>query len=81
MARLENNSLNISYTVVEFMLYFTKAGAPVRMRAKGNKLSSEMKAAIKHIKKGGILTFAEIKIKGPSGKVTTLDGSLTLTVI
>jgi hypothetical protein len=81
VARLENNPLNISYTVVEFMLYTTKAGAPVRIRAKGNRISSEMKNAIKRIKLGGILTFAEIKIKGPSGKVTTLDGSLTLTLI
>ena len=37
-----------------------------------------MKNAIKRIPKGGNLTFAEIKVKGPGGKVSTLEGGLVL---
>jgi len=77
-AKLGNSPLNVPYSVVEFMLYTTKEGAPVRIRAKGNRISGEMKNAIKRIPKGGNLTFAEIKVKGPSGKVTTLEGGLVL---
>jgi len=77
-AKLGNSPLNVPYSVVKFMLYTTKEGAPVRIRAKGNRISGEMKNAIKRIPKGGNLTFAEIKVKGPSGKVSTLEGGLVL---
>ena len=37
-----------------------------------------MKAIIKKIPKGANLTFTEIKVKGPGGKETTLEGGLVL---
>ena len=76
IAKLGESPLDVSYEVVEFSLYTTLNGSPVRLKSKGNRLTSEMKSAIKRIPKGGNLTFAEIKVKGPDGKISSLESGL-----
>ena len=77
-AKLGNSPLNVPYTVSGFMLYATKDGSPIREYAKNDRLTGKMKAIIKKIPKGANLTFTEIKVKGPGGKETTLEGGLVL---
>jgi hypothetical protein len=77
-AKLGDSPLNVPYKVSGFMLYATKDGSPIREYAKNDKLTGKMKAIIKKIPKGANLTFTEIKVKGPGGKETTLEGGLVL---
>ena len=77
-AKLGDSPLNVPYTVSGFMLYATKDGSPIREYAKNDRLTGKMKAIIKKIPKGANLTFTEIKVKGPGGKETTLEGGLVL---
>ena len=44
------------------------------LTSKSNRLTPDMKAAIKKIPKRGALTFSSIKVKGPSGSPFVLDG-------
>ncbi len=68
LAKLDNSPLNVKYDVVSFEMLVVKNGKVITMKTKGEKLSGEMKKAIKKLKKGGRVTFQNIAAKGPGGK-------------
>ena len=73
-AKLGDSPLNVTYKVVGFAMFTTKNGQPITYTSKSNRLTPDMKAAIKKIPKRGALTFSSIKVKGPSGSPFVLDG-------
>ena len=54
---------------------------PVRLGAMDDKLTPQMKAALKKIPKNGSLTFTNVKVKGPSGRVSRLESGIVLKLI
>ena len=62
-------------------MFTTKNGQPITYKSKTNRLTGEMKAAIKKIPKRGSLTFSSIKVQGPKGKPITLEGGIILKLI
>lgn len=79
-AQLGESPLDVPYTVTSFVMLTVKNGQPIRLKSNGERLSGQMKAAIKKINKGGTLTFTGVKVKGPSGKEQPLDAGLVLTL-
>ena len=80
-AKLGDSPLNVPYKVTEFSMFTTKNGQPITYKSKTNRLTGEMKAAIKKIPKRGSLTFSSIKVQGPKGKPITLEGGIILKLI
>ncbi len=75
-AKLPNSPLDVKYTVTSFQMLVIKGGKAVTLKSKSNKLTGKMKGAIKAMGKGSILSFTNIKAKGPSGKARPI-GNLT----
>jgi gliding motility-associated protein GldM len=80
-ASLGESPLDVPYTVVSFTMFTTKGGAPIELNSKSDKLTPQMKAALKKIPKNGSLTFTRVKVKGPSGKVSQLESGIVLKLI
>ena len=80
-AKLGESPLDVPYQVVSFSMYTTKNGSPITYKATNNRLTGLMKAAIKKIPKGGNLTFTMVKVKGPGGKISQLDGGIVIKLI
>ena len=80
-AKLGESPLDVPYQVVSFSMYTTKNGSPITYKSTNNRLTGLMKAAIKKIPKGGNLTFTMVKVKGPGGKVSQLDGGIVIKLI
>ena len=80
-ASLGDSPLDVPYTVVSFTMFTTKGGAPIELNSKSDKLTPQMKAALKKIPKNGSLTFTRVKVKGPSGKVSQLESGIVLKLI
>lgn len=68
IAKLGNSPLNVPYEVTSFEMLIVKGGKVATVRSKSNKLTGEMKNAIKKMAAGSPLTFSNVKAKGPSGK-------------
>jgi gliding motility-associated protein GldM len=82
IAQLGESPLDVPYEVTEFVMLTVKNGQPIRLKSKGNRLTSAMKEAIKKTNKGGSLTFTSVKVKRlPSGKPQPLDAGLVLRLI
>ena len=79
-AQLGESPLDVPYSVTSFVMLTVKNGQPIRLKSNGERLSGQMKAAIKKMSKGGTLTFTGVKVKGPSGKEQPLDAGLVLTL-
>jgi gliding motility-associated protein GldM len=79
-AQLGESPLDVPYSVTSFVMLTVKNGQPIRLKSNGERLSGQMKAAIKKMAKGGTLTFTGVKVKGPSGKEQPLDAGLVLTL-
>jgi hypothetical protein len=80
-ASLGESPLDVPYEVVSFTMFTTKGGAPIELNSKTNRLTKTMLAAMKKIPKNGSLTFTRVKVKGPSGRVSLLDGGIVLKLI
>ena len=80
-ASLGDSPLDVPYSVVSFTMFTTKGGAPIELNSKSDKLTPQMKAALKKIPKNGSLTFTRVKVKGPSGKVSQLESGIVLKLI
>tara|TARA_B100000768_G_scaffold128792_1_gene119410 strand:+ start:738 stop:2747 length:2010 start_codon:yes stop_codon:yes gene_type:complete len=80
-ASLGDSPLDVPYEVVSFTMFTTKGGAPIELESKTNRLTTTMLAAMKKIPKNGSLTFTRVKVKGPSGRVSQLDGGIVLKLI
>ena len=81
-ANLGDSPLNVPYKVVAFKLFTTKNGQPIEYSSKSNRLTGEMKAAVKKIPKGGSLTFTGIDvINETNGKKTRLESGIVLKLI
>ena len=80
-AKLGESPLDVPYQVVSFSMYTTKNGSPITYKSTNNRLTGLMKAAIKKIPKGGNLTFTMVKVKGPGGKISQLDGGIVIKLI
>lgn len=80
-ASLGESPLDVPYEVVSFTMFTTKGGAPIELNSKSNKLTPQMKAAIRKIPKNGSLTFTRVKVKGPSGRVSQLESGIVLKLI
>jgi gliding motility-associated protein GldM len=74
IAKLGNSPLNVPYTVSSFEMVLVKGGKVITVKSKSNKLTGEMKAAIKKMAGGSQLTFTNVKAKGPSGKSQPIGG-------
>ena len=61
-ASLGQSPLDVPYTVVSFTMFTTKGGAPIELNSKSDKLTPQMKAAIKKIPRNGSLTFTRVKV-------------------
>ena len=73
--------MDVPYQVVGFAMFTTKNGSPVTYKSKSNRLTPQMKAAVKKIPKGGNLTFTAVDVKGPSGKVKRLESGIVIKLI
>ena len=62
-------------------MFTTKGGAPIELNSKSDKLTPQMKNALKKIPKNGSLTFTRVKVKGPSGRVSQLESGIVLKLI
>jgi len=80
-ASLGESPLDVPYSVVSFTMFTTKGGAPIELNSKSDKLTPDMKAALKKIPKNGSLTFTRVKVKGPSGRVSQLESGIVLKLI
>ena len=81
-ANLSDSPLNVPYKVVSFKMFTTKDGNPIEYQSKSNKLTSQMKASIKKIPKGGSLVFTGIDvINEANGKKTRLETGIVLKLI
>lgn len=76
-AKLGDSPLNVPYKVVSFKLEGTKNGIGYSLPSNKDKLSGKMKATIKTMSKGSVLTFTNIKVE-TGGKVSLLDGGLVI---
>ena len=81
VAKLGDSPLDVPYQVVGFAMFTTKNGSPVTYKSKSNRLTPQMKAAVKKIPKGGNLTFTAVDVKGPSGKVKRLESGIVIKLI
>lgn len=61
--------LDIKYSVASFDLMINVGGAPKTISAKGPGMTSEMKKALSAQGKGSIISFSNVKVKGPNGTV------------
>ena len=81
-ANLGDSPLNIPYKVVSFKMFTTKNGQPIEYKSKSNKLTPEMRNALKKIPKGGSLVFTGIDvINEANGKKTRLEAGIVLKLI
>jgi gliding motility-associated protein GldM len=70
--------LDIKYTVASFDLMVTVGGAPKRMSSGSAAMSGEMKQALSAQNKGSIISFTNVKVNGPNGKVSIPGASFQL---
>lgn len=80
LARMENFEYDAKFTVTAFDLTIVSGGDMKDYSANGNRLSGEMKTALKKVKLGDTVLVSGIKCKGPDGTVRNL-GTLQLKVI
>ena len=80
-ASLGESPLDVPYSVVSFTMFTTKGGAPIELNSKSDRLTPQMKAALKKIPKNGSLTFTRVKVKGPGGRVSQLESGIVLKLI
>tara|TARA_B110001452_G_scaffold171644_1_gene143749 strand:+ start:34 stop:840 length:807 start_codon:yes stop_codon:yes gene_type:complete len=80
-ASLGQSPLDVPYSVVSFTMFTTKGGAPIELNSKSDKLTPQMKAALKKIPKNGSLIFTRVKVKGPRGRISQLESSIVLKMI
>ncbi|MCT4580210.1 MAG: hypothetical protein N4A35_02245 [Flavobacteriales bacterium] len=73
-AKIGDSPLDVKYEVVSFDMVVMKKGQPVSISSKSSKLSGEMKNAIKKMPAKSMLTFTNIKAKGPSGRAQPIGG-------
>jgi len=66
-AKLPNSPLNVKYTVTSFEMAVTVKGQPLKKRANGFRLTSDMKNILSQLKPGSNVAFRNIKAKGPAG--------------
>ena len=81
VAKLGDSPLDVPYTVVGFSMFTTKNGSPITYKSKSNRLTPQMKAAVKKIPKGGNITFTAVDVKGPGGKVKRLESGIVIKLI
>jgi gliding motility-associated protein GldM len=74
LAKLGDSPLNVKYTVTGFKMIVSKGGKIAELKARGGKLTGDMKNAIKKMPKGTSLTFVGISASGPSGKSVPIGG-------
>ena len=81
-ATLGDSPLDVPYKVTKFSFYTTKNGNPVTYNSKTDKLTTQMKAAIKKMPKGATLTFSGIEVLNlKNQKKIKLDGGIILKLI
>ena len=81
-ANLGDSPLNVPYKVVSFTMFTTKNGQPIEYKSKSNKLTPDMRSALKKIPKGGSLTFTGIDvINETNGKKIRLESGIVLKLI
>ena len=81
-ANLGDSPLNVPYRVVSFTMFTTKNGQPIEYKSKSNKLTPEMRNALKKIPKGGSLTFTGIDvINETNNKKIRLESGIVLKLI
>ncbi len=79
-ALIGDSPLDVKYSVVSFKISGIKNGKGFDMKAKGNKLTGQMKSYIKKIGKGSKLIITDVFAKGPGGKAKNI-GALVFKVI
>ena len=81
-ATLGDSPLDVPYKVTRFSFYTTKNGNPVTYNSKTDKLTTQMKDAIKKMPKGATLTFSGIEVLNlKNQKKIKLDGGIILKLI
>jgi gliding motility-associated protein GldM len=76
-AKLGDSPLNVPYKVVSFKMEGTSNGIGYSFNSTRNRLSDKMRATIKKMSKGSVITFTNIKVE-TGGKVSLLDGGLVI---
>jgi hypothetical protein len=76
-AKLGDSPLNVPYKVVSFKMEGTSNGIGYSFNSTRNRLSEKMRATIKKMSKGSVITFTNIKVE-TGGKVSLLDGGLVI---
>ncbi len=75
VAKLGNSPLNVPYEVTQFNMIVVKNGKMGTLESKSAKLTGAMKAAIKKMPSGSMLTFSGVKArKVPGGKPMPIGG-------
>ena len=79
-AKMENFQFDLKFKVTSFVLSATIKGKVVEQKAKGARVTGDMKTLLKALKPGQKVYFEKIKAKGPDGSVRDL-GTIAITVI
>jgi len=80
LAKMENFEFDLKFTVVSFSMSMNYKGNLVEKKARGNKLTGEMKDLLKAAKKGNKIFIEQVKAKGPDGTVRDL-GAISIKVV
>lgn len=67
-ADLSGSPLNVDWQITGFEMLIVKNGKVAKLTSNSNKMTSDMKNALKTLGKGSSLTLTNIKAAGPSGK-------------
>lgn len=67
-ADLSGSPLNVEWKITGFEMLIVKNGKVAKLKSSSNKMTSDMKSALKTLGKGSSLTLTNIKAAGPSGK-------------
>jgi gliding motility-associated protein GldM len=74
-AKLGDSPLNVPYDVSSFEMLIPQADGTVKpVKANGPNLNGDMKSALQKMKKGQVITFTSVQVKGPNGKAIPIGG-------
>ena len=79
-AKSTNDFSKVKYQVIGFQLLVYKDGKPIKMFARGERLTNAQKELIKKTDKGSNIVFSKIKVRDSNGVLMTLENDLVLTL-
>ena len=79
-AKSTDDLSKVKYQVIGFQLLVYKDGKPIKMFARGERLTNAQKELVKKTDKGSNIVFSKIKVRDSNGLLITLENNLVLTL-